>query len=255
MKRYPVTGMEFQDMFPTEEASYLSLQLMRWPNGYCCPHCEQTEAWTLKRNIYRCKRCSREVSPPAGTIFEGTRTPLRLWFQAVWYIVKQKNGVSALGLQKVLGLKSDETAWTWLHKLRTAMIRPGRDRLSGTVEVDETFIGGPKPGKRGRGAAGKVLVLVGVEDKGAKGIGRIRLQISPDASGSTLKGAIKDMIAPLEVRCVPMDGVAIVVPVMKTMSILLDRTLKKNPAQILHRSYIELPLFSSVGCLGLTMVE
>jgi transposase-like protein len=114
----------------------------------------------------------------------------------MWYIVSQKQGVSALGIQKALGLGSYRTAWTMLHKLRTAMIRPGRDRLSGTVEVDETFVGGPKPGKRGRGAAGKVLVLVAVEDRGTKGIGRIRLRIITDASGLTLKSAIKEMVEP-----------------------------------------------------------
>jgi transposase-like protein len=112
----------------------------------------------------------------------------------MWYIVSQKQGVSALGIQKALGLGSYRTAWTMLHKLRTAMIRPGRDRLSGTVEVDETFVGGPKPGKRGRGAAGKVLVLVAVEDKGTQGIGRIRLKIITDASGPTLKSAITEMV-------------------------------------------------------------
>lgn len=153
----------------------------------------------MKKGVHRCKDCRRDVSVTAGTIFQGTRTPLRLWFQAIWYAVNQKHGVSALGLQRILGLKSYETAWVWMHKLRTAMVRPGRDRLHGLVEVDETLIGGPKPGKRGRGASGKVLALVAVEDREGtkqKGIGRIRFKVIPDASGPALKDAIAEMTEP-----------------------------------------------------------
>ncbi len=136
-----------------------------------------------------------ETSLTAGTVFQDTRKPLRLWFQAMWYVTNQKQGVNALGLQRLLGLGSYHTAWTWLHKLRRAMVRPGRDRLAGTVEVDETFLGGPQPGKRGRGAAGKVLVLVAAQEDGPR-IGRIRLRRIADASGPTLEAAIQSMIAP-----------------------------------------------------------
>jgi transposase-like protein len=113
----------------------------------------------------------------------------------MWYLVSQKQGVSALGLQRVLGLSRYETTWIWLHKLRTAMVRPGRDRLSGTVQVDETFIGGERPGKRGRGAAGKTLVVVAVEDLG-KHVGRIRLYRVPDASAASLSLAVQEMVEP-----------------------------------------------------------
>lgn len=199
MKRYPVSVLDFQDLFPTDEACYNYLCLMKWPDGFVCPHCQYRDAWTMKKGAYRCKRCRSDTRVTAGTIFDKTRTPLRMWFNAIWCIVNQKNGVSALGLQKVLGLKSYETTWTWLHKLRTAMVRPGRDRLHGLVEVDETLVGGPQPGKRGRGASGKVLVLVAVEDREGtkqKGIGRIRLLIIPDASGPTLEDAIEKMVEP-----------------------------------------------------------
>lgn len=196
LKLYPVDMIDFQDMFRTEEACIAYLCLIRWPEGFRCPRCQHSDAWKLKKGMYRCKGCRRDISVTAGTIFQDVRKPLRLWFQAMWYSICQKQGVSALGLQKALGLGSYETAWTWLHKLRTAMVRPGRDRLSGTVEVDETFVGGPKPGKRGRGASGKVLVLVAVEDKGKHGIGRIRLAIIPDASGLTLQNAVSAMIEP-----------------------------------------------------------
>ena len=123
-----------------------------------------------------------------GTLFQDTHKPLRLWFQAIWYVVNQKNGVSALGLQKALGLGSYHTAWEWLHKLRRAMVRPGRDRLSGLVEMDETFIGGERIGKRGRGAEGKTLVLIAVEEL-EHGIGHIRLSPLANASGEAIKNA------------------------------------------------------------------
>jgi len=113
----------------------------------------------------------------------------------MWHITSQKSGVSALGLQRVLGLSRYETVWVWLHKLRTAMVRPGRDRVSGAVVVDETYIGGPKPGKRGRGAAGKALVLIAVEDKG-RHFGRIRLRRVSDASGASLIPAVQESVEP-----------------------------------------------------------
>ena len=196
MERYPLTVLDFQDMFPTDDACAQYLALLRWPEGFRCPHCNHSDAWKLRSTVYRCRRCHRDVSLTAGTIFHRSRTPLRLWFQAVWYVVNQKQGVSALGLQRILGLKNYETAWTWLHKLRTAMVRPGRERLSGTVEVDETLVGGYAQGKPGRSHGAKVLVLVGVEDKGKAGIGRTRLCVIPDASGPTLQRAVEGMVEP-----------------------------------------------------------
>ena len=113
----------------------------------------------------------------AGTLFEGTRKPLRLWFQAIWYFTNQKHGVSALGLQRVLGLGSYQTAWAWLHKLRRAMVRPGRDRLSGAVEVDETFLGGADFDIDGRGTD-RALIAIVAEVKG-RGTSR-RRTLPPD---------------------------------------------------------------------------
>jgi len=118
-----------------------------------------------------------------------------LWFRASWYLVNQKNGVSALGLQRPLGLRSYRTAWTWLHKLRYAMVRAGRDKLSGLVEVDETYIGGKKPGKRGGGAEGKTLIAVAGEDKGEH-LGRIRLCRIADASAGSLIPALQESVEP-----------------------------------------------------------
>jgi transposase-like protein len=192
---YPKTVLEFEERFASEDACREYLFELRWPEGFRCPHCGGGRTWETQRGLYRCSVCDVQVSRTAGTIFQDTHKPLRLWFRSLWYVTNQKHGVSALGLQRVLGLGSYRTAWTWLHKLRRAMVRPGRDRLSGIVEVDETYIGGEKPGKRGRGAAGKVLVLIAVEDKGVEGIGRIRLQRVADASAHSLTGAVQATVA------------------------------------------------------------
>jgi len=136
--------------------------------------------------LMRCRACQYKLSLTAGTVFEGTRKPLLMWFRAIWWVVGQKNGASAKGIQRMLELGSYQTAWAWLHKMRRAMVRPGRDRLGGVVEMDETYVGGEKPGKRGRGALGKAIVAVAVEDKGDEGIGRIRLAVVPDASQESL---------------------------------------------------------------------
>ena len=192
---YPVNVIEFQDMFPTDKACFEYLCLVKWPEGFVCPYCSAHDAWKLQRNILRCKTCMKDVSVTAGTIFQDLRKPLRLMFQAMWYVVCQKQGVSALGLQSILGLGSYETAWSWLHKLRTAMVRPGRDRLSGIVEVDEIWVGGAHKGKRGRGAEGKELVLVAVE-KTKEGLGRVRFKQIPDASAKTLESTIDILVEP-----------------------------------------------------------
>ena len=195
MEDYPATQLEFEQRFVTEEACRQYVARLRWPDGFRCPRCDHGKAWDLRRGLYHCCACDYQVSLTAGTIFQDTRTPLRIWFRVIWAMTSQKHGVSALGIQKVLGLKRYETVWTWLHKLRTAMVRPGRDRLSGTVEVDETYIGGPEPGKRGRGAAGKSLVLIAVEDKGTA-LGRARLRLVPNASADSLVPAVEENVEP-----------------------------------------------------------
>jgi transposase-like protein len=131
----------------------------------------------------------------AGTIFQDTHTPLTVWFRAMWWMTTQKNGVSALGLQRVLGLRSYQTAWAWLHKLRRAMVRPGRDRLTGTVEVDETYLGGREEGRRGRQMGKKALIAVAAQEDG-RGIGRIRMRRIADASAASLLSFVQDSIAP-----------------------------------------------------------
>ena len=142
-----------------------------------------------------CSACGHQVSVTAGTIFQDTRTPLTLWFRAIWWVVSQKNGASALGMQRVLGLGSYRTAWTWLHKLRRAMVRPGRERLSGEVEVDETFVGGVDPGGGRRHVGKKALVVLAAEVRG-RAIGRIRMRRVADSSADSLLPFVQDAVEP-----------------------------------------------------------
>lgn len=193
MKLYPLNVINFEEMFPTDQACFEYLCLVRWPNGFTCSKCGHTQCWKVQPYMVKCKKCRYKISVTAGTIFQDLHIPLRLIFQAMWYMVCQKQGVSALGLQEILGVGSYETTWSWLHKLRTAMVRPGRDKLSGTVEVDETLVGGSQSGKRGRGAEGKELVLVAVEQT-EKNMGRVRLKHILDASRPTLEKAVEEMV-------------------------------------------------------------
>ncbi len=168
---------------------------LRWPEGFVCPRCRGRSAWTTNRNLLVCAGCQYQASLTAGTIFQDTRKPLTMWFRAIWWVTAQKNGASALGLQRILGLGSYFTAWTWLHKLRRAMVRPGRDRLHGRVEVDETYIGGLEEGVRGRQTETKALVAVACEEEG-RAIGRIRLRRIRDASAASLEAFVAEAIEP-----------------------------------------------------------
>ncbi len=192
---YPRSLLEFEDRFRTEDACWLYLVQLRWPTGFCCQRCGHSQVWETGRGLLMCRACRAVVSVTAGTIFHGSHLPLRAWFRAIWWITNQKSGVSALGLQRTLGLGSYETAWTCLHKLRRAMVRPGRDRLTGEVEVDETLVGGVEKGGGKRHVGSKALVIVAAEVKG-RGIGRIRLQQIPNASEESVVGFVRGAVAP-----------------------------------------------------------
>jgi transposase-like protein len=176
---YPSTFGEFQEWFSTDRDCFDYLAGLRWSDGFVCPRCTSMQHWRTGDGLWMCQSCGRRTSVTAGTIFDRTRTGLRTWFAAAWFITAQKNGVSALGLQRVLGLKSYETAWAWMHKFRRAMVIPGRDVLTGTVEVDETFVGGISRGHAGRSSS-KLGVMVAAEMIGPRKLGRIRLQPTPE---------------------------------------------------------------------------
>ena len=205
MEDYPRAIMDLEERFSTDEACRDYLAQLRWPDGFVCPRCQGRTAWPASRGRVICGDCRYQASATAGTIFQDTRKPLTLWFRAIWYIASQKNGASAANLQQVLGLGSYQTAWTWLHKLRRAMVRPGRDRLSGRVEVDETFIGGGEENQPGRRTEKNALIVIAAEEDG-RGIGRIRMSRIPNASRNNLQGFIQQVIEPGSV--VHTDGLA-----------------------------------------------
>ena len=193
MEDFPRDLLEFEARFSTEAACREYLFRLRWPDGFCCPRCGGRKSWPLSGALLQCSGCSYQSSVTAGTIFQDTRKPLTLWFRAAWWVTSQKNGASAMGLQRVLGLKSYKTAWTWLHKLRRAMVRPDRDRLTGRVEVDETYLGGLEEGVRGRQTEAKALIVIAAQQDGP-GIGRIRMRRIADASAESLIPFVQDSI-------------------------------------------------------------
>jgi transposase-like protein len=193
---YPRTMQEFDEWFYSEAACLSFLKRLRWPEGFRCPACNSQKGWATTRGNIRCSKCQRQTSPIAGTIFEGTRKPLRTWFQAIWYVTSQKFGGNALGLKRVLGLGSYQTAWSWLHKMRRSMVRPGRDRLSGRVEVDETYVGGEEKGARGRQTERKAIVAIAIEIHSPMGFGRVRMRQVPDVSSDSLTEFVQYAVQP-----------------------------------------------------------
>jgi ISXO2-like transposase domain/Transposase zinc-ribbon domain len=184
---YPGTFQEFDDWFSSEKSCLDYIAKLRWPKGFHCPSCgfKPEKPSLMGRGLFLCRKCKKQTSITAGTLFHRTHKPLRIWFLAMWFVTSQKHGANALGLQKILGLGSYNTAWTWLHKLRRAMVRPGRDLLTGSVEVDETYIGGHGTKVRGRGAKRKTIVVIAVEVRG-RGSGRVRMSVIPDVSATSL---------------------------------------------------------------------
>ena len=159
--------------FGTDEACRDYLFRQRWPDGFRCRACGQGEAWALaRRNIYECAACGQQHSLLKGTIFEQTKTGLAKWFLAIYLVTSSKGGIAATELQRQMGFGSYQTAWSWLHKIRKAMVRPDRQPLGDRVEADETYLGAAKPGRPGRGAAGKALVAGAVEAGRGKAPGR-----------------------------------------------------------------------------------
>ncbi len=195
LRDLPRTLPAFVRRFGTDAKCRAYLVRARWPEGFCCGGCGYCEAYShYKRLIEECRACGKQHSILAGTMFEQTKTGLSKWFLAIFLVTSSKGGISAMELQRQMGFGSYGTAWTWLHKIRRAMIRPGREPLQQRVEVDETLVGGARSGKSGRGAAGKTVVAGAVEAKPGKGrkrpLGRLRLQAVPDASATSLEGVI-----------------------------------------------------------------
>ncbi len=189
------TFAEFEQRFATEGACRAYLARLRWPTGFCCPQCKTSGSWTTTRCLMMCRGCGYQASVTAGTIFHRTRLPLQDLFRAIWWMTDQQHKLSALGLQRLLGLGSYRTAWLWLQKLRRAMVRPGRDQLGGQVEVNKTYIGGGEAGGSRRHLGNKILVAIAAQIDG-KGIGRVHLRRIPTASANPLVAFVKQAVKP-----------------------------------------------------------
>jgi len=199
---YPVNWNQFLDWFASEESCLRYLERLRWASGFACPACGAIEEpYRSSRGRLVCRACRFQSTVTAGTIFDKTRTSLRVWLAGAWYVTNQKHGANALGLQRVLGLGSYQTAWAMLHRFRQAMVRPGRDRLKGLVEVDETYLAitdrtAPIMAKGRKSNTDKTLVAIAVEMIEPKGFGRIRLAHVPDDSAQSVIPFVEASIEP-----------------------------------------------------------
>ena len=187
---FPKNLGEFQEQFASEEACADYLTACRRPEAFACPRCDHASAYALAgRRRWQCASCRYQVSVTAGTVLHNSKTPLTTWFWAAYLMTTDKRGLSALLLQRQLGIGRYETAWMILHKLRRAMVNAAREPLRGEVELDETWVGGAQAGIRGsRQLRGRkaALVLVGVERRG-RGSGRVRMEVIPDFTGATMR--------------------------------------------------------------------
>src|SRR5216684_1033032 len=196
---FPKTLRQFQSDFATEEACQRYLAACRWPDGFTCPRCGHTRAYELvNQRRHQCCKCRYQVSLTSGTILHRTRIPLTYWFWAVYLMTTDKRGVSALLLQRQLGLTCYETAWMLLHKLRRAMVNVAREPLYGDVEIDDTWVGGHQAGLRGsRQLKGRkaAIVVAAVENRG--GItGRVRMAVITNFKQTTMIAFVKQHVRP-----------------------------------------------------------
>src|SRR6516162_4435773 len=201
--RLPQSLPEFQRLFPDDAACAAYLEKTRWSGGFICPHCQvagEPFRFANRPGILRCRKCSRDTGLTVGTVMARSHTPLSVWFWSAYLVSSQTPGMSAVQLQRQLGLSRYETAFQILHKLRAGMVRPDQDRIGGRpgehVEVDEAWVGGRTRGK-GRGVHVKVLVVSAVEvrqrkpgtkldkRKGGRYAGRVRLAIVADRSAES----------------------------------------------------------------------
>lgn len=187
---------EFQAWFQTDADCLDYLEWLRWPGGFVCPRCGEPGGWRLADGRFMCSGCGGRTSVTAGTIFDRTRTPLTVWFTACWLFATGKDGISALSLKRTLDIGSYQTVWAMLHRLRSVLVRPGRERLNGAVEVDETYIGGHEPGKPGRSPGKKVLVGIAVEVREPKGLGRCRIVPLVDGTAASLEPFVTACVEP-----------------------------------------------------------
>jgi transposase-like protein len=182
---FPKTATEFEKRFATEEDCRAYWIEARWGGKPACARCGSTYVWAIRNGTtFECRECDHQTSLTAGTVLEKTRKPLKMWFRAVFEISTRRTGISAMDLMRIMGFGSYKTAWTWLHKLRAALVRPEREPLGPFVEMDEALVGG-------KGGPHKELVLVAAEAGG-----RVRLAHAATNDKETLKRFADGQIAP-----------------------------------------------------------
>jgi hypothetical protein len=195
--RYPGSTGDFLAWFGSDVDCLDYLEWLRWPDGFVCPRCSNSGGWAISDGRFCCSACEARTSVTAGKIFDRTRTPLTVWFHACWLFATSKDDVSVQSLQRTLEIGSYQTAWAMLHRLRSSLLRPGRDRLAGIVQVDETYIGGDEPGLRGGRARGKkVLTAIAVEMTEPRGLGRCHVAPVADGSAASLHAFVTDHVEP-----------------------------------------------------------
>jgi len=189
MRMESVSFFEFQKRFGNEENCRRQLRLMRWPGGYRCPRCGcRKHSYHSTRGLYQCRDCRYQASLTAGTVFHRTRVPLTKWFAMIYLMSSFKSGVSIMGMQRLLDIKTYQTAWLMSQKIRKAMAdRDACYKLGGLIEMDDAFIGPTKPGHPGRGAKGKTKFIVAVESEGKKA-GFAKMRVVNSVSGNEIRG-------------------------------------------------------------------
>jgi transposase-like protein len=197
MRVFPRSIFELGQLFSGDDSCLEYIVEARWPDGFKCPHCNGTRFYWLetRKKMIKCASCREQISLTAGTVMEKTKTSLCKWFTGAYLMTTHTPGISALQFQRQVDIPSYECAFQILHKIRASAVRPNRDKLSGYVEVDESWIGGHRLGKRGRGAEGKALVVGAIEVRG-KGAARARFRRVRNASHETLSGFIKAHVEP-----------------------------------------------------------
>ncbi len=240
---FPKTLLEFQARFPDEQSCWEALREIRWPEGFVCPRCAHDESyWIESRRLEQCRRCRYQASVTAGTIFHRTRVALRIWFWAIFFVARHKQGISALQLQRDTGLGSYQTAWTLLHKVRSALWHRAEHRLEGLVEVDETYVGATREkGLRGGREVGhKTIVAAAVEQRG-KGAGAARLAVLEGITFEEDLGPFVRGVIDVERATVRTDGLASYLPLSK-VGVRHDRRVqgsdRSHSMEILHWAHL-----------------
>jgi len=198
VQRETISLFEFHQRFPTHKECTEHLFKLRWPDGFACPRCKcQKYSFHSTRCLYRCKNCKHDVSLTAGSVMHKTRTPLMVWFWAIFLVACDKRGHSALSISKELKI-SYWAAWTLLQKIRKSMReQDSQYKLQGIIEIDDAYFGGKSTGKkRGRGTNQPKVIVAVSTDKDKKHAGFVKMKVVKDLDTSTVNKFIAKNVEP-----------------------------------------------------------